>query len=142
MSMRTRRRHTQHDLANLLSPGAHAALEHRRRTVPPNLIKELSGMTSSKYYSYVTAALLAPGGRDSLGRRVPARVLLSHAAFSVVCMFFSMCALHSVRDWTKVIADWQDDAVFGNGNRPVYTYFQVESGVSDSRRTVAWLTPR
>ena len=46
-----------------------------------------------------------------------------HFMCATSLIFMTLVALHSVKDFTELIAEWDDDELFGMGNRNQYTYF-------------------
>ena len=67
------------------------------------------------FYGLATARLLAPRGR-------PVEAAVSAvSAFALIAL--TLVALHSVKDYVELVAEWTDDELMGFGNRPTYTYF-------------------
>ena len=71
-------------------------------------------------YGFVQARLIA--ANDTC---IPAWHHAFSVAFCVAVMFMKLVALHSVKDFVSLVAEWHDDELFGWGARPRYTYFQA-----------------
>ena len=85
------------------------------------------------YYGLVQAKLLWSHFHGNIARW---RLALHFVTCSII-IFATLVALHSVKDFTELVAEWDDDQLFGWGNRNQYTYFQH---VYDSVFWVAWPT--
>ena len=79
------------------------------------LVEALSSVTSDDYYSWTTAALLDVG--------VPGAYAAAHGAAAMAVMACVMLALLGIVDFAWVTMVWDDDEVFGWGNRAEPTYF-------------------
>ena len=51
----------------------------------------------------------------------PAWVHVTNTLLSCFLIFVTWVALHSVRNFTQLIAEWEDDEIFAFGNRSMYT---------------------
>ena len=79
------------------------------------LVEALSSVTRDDYYSWTTAALLDVG--------VPGAYAAAHGAAAMAVMACVMLALLGIVDFAWVTMVWDDDEVFGWGNRSEPTYF-------------------
>ena len=91
--------------------------EEDRERMRDELNENFAGAIES-YYGLVQAKLLWARYSNVAAWRV-----CLHFCSATSLIFMTLVALHSVKDFTELIAEWDDDELFGMGNRNQYTYF-------------------